>query len=78
MTPRSLRRHNQTFLRCRDAHGRSRDLAVAYDEHGNITLTMPPAETIVLDHRQAGHLRVLLENALSVATARGSRATARI
>jgi hypothetical protein len=69
---RSLRRHNQTFVRCRDAHGRPRDLGVAYDEHGNITLTMAPGETIVLDARQAGQVRGLVQNALiAAATYRG-------
>jgi hypothetical protein len=66
---RSLRRHNQTFIRCRDAHGRVRDLGVAYDEHGNVTLTMAPGETIVLDPRQAGQVRSLVQNALIAAAA---------
>lgn len=68
---RSLRRHNQTFVRCHDAHGRPRDLAIAYDEHGNITLTMAPGETVVLTAWEAGKVRALVRDALIVAAARG-------
>jgi hypothetical protein len=66
---RSLHRHNQTFIRCRDAHGRARDLGVAYDEHGNVTLTMAPGETIVLDASQAGQVRSLMQHARIAAAA---------
>jgi hypothetical protein len=73
---RSLRRHDQVFVRCHDAHGRPRDLAIAYDERGNITLTMTPGETIVLAPLQAGRVRGLVRNALIAASAAlgGSRA----
>jgi hypothetical protein len=74
---RSLRRNNQVFVRCHDAHGRSRDLAVAYDEHGHITLTMSPGETIVLSALEAGRLRGLVRATLiAAATARGDNQAA--
>jgi hypothetical protein len=68
-TGRSLRRHSQTFVRCHDAHGRPRDLGIAYDEDGRITLTMAPGETIVLTALEAGRVRNVMQNLLIAAAA---------
>lgn len=47
----------------RPARAPARDLAVAIDEHGNITVSMQPGETAVLSPMQVGRLRGALRDA---------------
>uniref|UniRef100_UPI003F495798 hypothetical protein n=1 Tax=Amycolatopsis sp. CA-151526 TaxID=3239921 RepID=UPI003F495798 len=64
----SRRRNNQTFIRCHDQHGRGRDLSVALDEHGKITLGLVAGDTeAVLSPLEVRRLRTVLRNAVFAA-----------
>lgn len=60
---KSKHRHNEVHVPCHDQLGRRRDLAVAIDEHGNVTVSMQTGETAVLSHMQVGRLRSALRDA---------------